>query len=56
MRLSNQGQTLDSKAGVGECEITCKKKISFDFNSEIAIMAMENSEKWKNKKSENART
>lgn len=26
MRLSNQGQTLDSKAGVGECEIICKKK------------------------------
>lgn len=25
MRLSNQGQTLDSKAGVGKCEIICKK-------------------------------
>lgn len=26
MRLSNQGQTLDSKAGEGECEIICKRK------------------------------
>ena len=25
MRLSNQGQILDSKAGVGKCEIICKK-------------------------------
>lgn len=30
--------------------------MSFGFNSEIAIKAMGNSEKWKNKKSENART
>lgn len=57
MRLSNQGQTLDSKAGVGECEIICKKKkLPFDFNSEIAIKAIENSGKWKKEKSENART
>lgn len=52
MRLSNWGQTLDSKAGVGECEIICKKKLSFDFNSEITIKAKENLEKGMSKKSE----
>lgn len=33
-----------------------KKKLPFDFNSEIAIKAIENSGKWKKEKSENART
>lgn len=43
MRLSNQGQILDSKAGVGSVKLYVKKKLSLDYNSEIAVKAMENS-------------
>ena len=56
MRLSNQGQTLDSKAGVGECEIIFKKK-----NCLLILILRLLSRQWKiqrhgrAKKSENAR-
>lgn len=56
MRLSNQGQTLDSKAGVGGVWNYMLKKMSSEFYSEIAIQAIENSEEGKNKKIWNART
>lgn len=49
MRLSNRGQTLDSKARVGECEMISKKKI-LDFDSKIAIQEIKNSEEKKDKK------
>lgn len=49
MRLSNQGQILDSKAGVGSVKLYVKKTLSLDFSSEIAVKAMENSEKERNK-------
>lgn len=54
MRLSNQGQILDSKAGVGSVKLYVKKKkntLSLDFNSEIAGKFNEGREQ----KSENAR-
>lgn len=52
MRLSNQGQILDSKAGVGSVKLYVKKNtLSLDFNSEIAGKFNEGREQ----KSENAR-
>lgn len=50
MRLSNQGQILDSKEGVGGVKLYVKNThCSLDFNSEIAVKAMENSMKEGNK-------
>lgn len=46
---------LTAKQGWESVKLYVRKKLSFDFNSEIAIKAMENWETWKSKKSDNAR-
>ena len=55
MRLSNQGQILDSKAGVGSVKLYVKKKLSFDSNSEIAVKNNGKFREGEKQKSENAR-
>lgn len=55
MRLSNQGQTLDNKVGRGGGSVKLYLKKIFDFDSEIAIQAIENSEEGKDKKTKEFR-
>lgn len=41
---------MTAKRELGECEIICKNKKGFDFDFEIGLQAIENSEEEKNKK------